>query len=51
MKLKFYSVPRTEFIPRNIEDAFLITSGADDYHDGGGGYYGESDLNDNDFVY
>lgn len=51
MKLRSYSAPEAEDLTMCFEDIILITSGADEYHDGGAGYYGDSDTNDNMFVF
>ncbi|MCR5520121.1 MAG: hypothetical protein K6F21_07290 [Bacteroidales bacterium] len=51
MKLKFYSKPEADIVISSFRDSILITSGYDKFHAGGGGYYGDTDLNDNEYVY
>lgn len=50
MNLKSYLTPETKLIPLVAMDNFL-TSGADEFHMGGGGSYGLDDLNDNGFLF
>lgn len=51
MNLKPYTPPGAEALPVAPGETLLITSGADDFHEGGAGYYGDYDMNDNDFVF
>ncbi len=49
--MKQYHKPAAESLPIVLTGAFLVTSGADEYHNGGAGRYGDGDLNFNDFDY
>lgn len=51
MNLKPYTPPETEAQFASLGEALLITSGSDNYHEGGAGYYGDNDINDNDYVF
>ncbi len=51
MKRKTYLAPESFLISEATEKGFMITSGGDEYHNGGGGVYGDYDINDNDFVF
>ncbi|MBO4340295.1 MAG: hypothetical protein J5835_02555 [Bacteroidales bacterium] len=44
-KTMFYKTPVTELLVVRFEENIL--SGADAFHEGGGGYYGGDDTNDN----
>lgn len=46
-----YSAPETRVIALGMEKTILITSGADSFHEGGGGFYGADDINDIDFLF
>lgn len=50
MNLKSYSAPEAETIPVLTQYNFM-TSGADAFHPGGGGYYGDLDVNDIDYLF
>ncbi len=50
MNLKSYLTPEAELIPLVAMDN-ILTSGADEFHMGGGGSYGLGDLNDNGFLF
>ena len=34
-----------------MQETILITSGADAFHEGGGGFYGSGDINDIDYLF
>ncbi len=51
MKSNNYSTPTTEELKVFSGESFLISSGKDGFHEGGGGYYGNGDINDNDYGY
>ncbi len=46
-----YSAPETLVITLGMEETILITSGADSFHEGGGGFYGDGDINDIDYLF
>lgn len=49
MNRKEYKTP--ECFHWYAENKLLVTSGYDQFHEGGGGRYGEGDLNDNPHVF
>lgn len=49
MKKTEYTVPECQVW--YSENNLLATSGYDQYHEGGGGRYGEGDINDNPYVF
>lgn len=51
MNRKTYASPEVFLLPADLENCFMVTSGWDKYHDGGGGAYGDYDINDNDYVF
>ena len=51
MDQRKYIAPEACELPYGLEYSVLVTSGRDKYHDGGGGRYGDDDLNINDYVY
>ena len=51
MERKIYSAPEASILPACPEDRILTTSGYDAYHQGGGGYYGDNDINDNPYIF
>jgi hypothetical protein len=49
---KNYTAPEAGVVPVCFEDClFTVTSGYDQFHQGGGGFYGDNDINDNPFIF
>lgn len=46
-----YRAPEVELAPTVLENSILVDSGWDQYHEGGGGRYGDGDYNENDYPY
>lgn len=51
MVQRLYTAPETALAAADFECGFLVTSGWDQYHEGGGGRYGDDDYNYNDYPY
>jgi hypothetical protein len=46
-----YFAPETLIMVLGMQETILITSGADAFHEGGGGFYGSGDINDIDYLF
>lgn len=51
MAQKLYTAPDAVPAAMDSEFGFLVTSGWDQYHEGGGGRYGDDDINNIDYPY
>lgn len=51
MERMIYSAPEASILPVRPEDRILTTSGYDAFHEGGGGFYGLNDINDNPYIF
>lgn len=49
--MKRYQIPVAELLQGTPSESILVSSGADEFHSGGAGRYGDGDLNFNDFDY